>query len=1431
MEPSNNPFLTSSPLAKTGSALFAGGGLVGIFYAFSHNIAVVGILVVGILLVIGLLLGYRKLLVLMRKRKAEPMMRGILGNSAVSPHAINEPGRRAKLDDLRKSFENGLEKFRAAGKDVYTLPWYVIVGEPAAGKTEAIRRCNVGFPPGLQEYTQGAGGTLNMNWWFTNHAIILDTAGRMMFEEVQPGSSSEWKEFLRLLAQNRPNCPINGMLLVIPADSLIKDSADDIERKAAKIAQQLDTIQRTLGVRFPVFVIVTKCDLINGFREFFDNLTNPQLQHQMLGWSNPASLDAPFNPELLDQHLDTVRRRLVRRRYTLLLDPVHTEDPNLRRIDQVDSLYTFPDSFMKIAPRLRRYLEMIFVAGEWSPKPLFLRGIYFTSAMREGAALDKELADILGVPVESLPEGRVWERERAYFLRDLFVKKVFQEKGLVTRADKTRKLQRRRKLMVLGASFAAVFILLGLTWYQAAEFRRSIGGHAAFWASVAGNYRNWPLVEGGPAYSPTANNYGGSRSIDLPDTPTVGKLLADVPGKVSEPIRVPALFRPVAALDAGELDGLRRQAYGAVHRIAALSPAIEASRARFKAAKTDGAEPAWNERASDALVELVQLESEAALAKASEPMPEDRFALDPLLRYTLTDRGFEAYQSDRKSARTEPLDFLQQDGRTTWPPEGLIDTPISKGAVRDGVRKFDDYWKNRVNGETPRFAAIAALQTAVGQFREEESRIRQTLSQPVVTTAQYENFKSAWDNHRARLDGAAEAIARSISEVQKLPGGWPTEATVAALFEAEVGKVNAEAKAAYARLTDAAKPLTWLRLPSPPLRQIDSSVVQQLAELDAYLGTVPGLDGQPVRRYALYQALYADAAAAVANAASQLLPEAPDALVQALAPLAAAQPVAETIQRLASAPEEHGRGVAESCTASRHISERARLYRVVAALLPETDPTAEAIASAVGSAVGSSQNHKPLTAPTQIPLTKLAAGVTLRPEFHPGAARALLGGWEAPRPLLASESANPGPRVLNREALQTRFNAAQRGAGEYLRQYVQYWSAEVPGLLALQPPTNETWSTFFDAKPAWDPGAINDELETLFGMVKEALEAVASLGAATSSGAAEGLTNTESNLAKLHQPRFREDCGRMLLTWRQRPQAIEARQAILAEEPVGFLARYTVNDGSPLAAVGYWNALAERRLALLNSAWSATVEADFNQKIRPFCIFPLDVDRGGRTGLTPAEFDRAAAAIRAFAAAGQTTGRSNTIGGGTPLPDMVCRDELEKLRKPFRADWLAQVNKVIDVFSSQDNKATLYLLNRARRDQRLQRAVPPDEDWSDAVLKERGVEQRRERIKDPLASDLLIGTIPLRATQPWSLEFTRAPNGPIVESKQLPAHWPAAELLLATALRAEQVPNDPKKWEIEIPLGSGNQRRSLWLVLEFPGELPSRGEWPNVRKK
>lgn len=428
-----------------------------------------------------------------KKRKAIPMERDLMKNaSAASLVSGSDPKLMAQQDDLRKKFERGIDTFRANNNKLYDIPWYMIVGEPGSGKTEAIRHSNIGFPPGIQDMLQGSGGTINMNWWFTENAIILDTAGRMMFEQAGQGGGHDWKELLNLLKKHRNEYPINGVLLVIPADSLIRDTADEIGRKAEKIAQQFDVIQRTLDVRFPVFVVITKSDLINGFRDFFDNITDPRLQHQILGWSNTQPIDEPYRPDFIDQHVKMIKERLFRRRLALMQQIICGES-GVKEKRLADILYTFPQSITSIAPRLARYLELIFRAGSrWSGKPLFFRGIYFTSSMREGSALDGELAETLGVPVESLPNGRAWERDRAYFLRDLLLKKVFPEGGLVTSAIDAKKQHTRRKFILLATIAASLLLLFIYIFFARSSYQRNIGDLNDYLKQSAGLLENDP---------------------------------------------------------------------------------------------------------------------------------------------------------------------------------------------------------------------------------------------------------------------------------------------------------------------------------------------------------------------------------------------------------------------------------------------------------------------------------------------------------------------------------------------------------------------------------------------------------------------------------------------------------------------------------------------------------------------------------------------------------------------------------------------------------------------------------------------------------------------------------------------------------------------------------------------------------------------------
>ncbi|MBV9272282.1 MAG: hypothetical protein JO333_00160 [Verrucomicrobia bacterium] len=711
--------------------------IVGFAAFFGPHVAL--IVALGIFF-LALILGLYLLLVHWVRRRRAAEMRGEVMATAAN-RGVTDPALRGRLEDLRRNFARGIEKFETAGKDFYGLPWYVMVGEPGSGKTEAIRHSQVGFPPGLQDEFQGVGGTINMNWWFTNYAVILDTAGRLIFEDIEPGNISEWNAFLQLLKKHRPNCPVNGLLLTIPVESLIRDSPEKMEQKAGKIARQLEVIQRELDVRFPVFVLVTKCDLINGFREFFANFDDARAQRQMLGWSNPAPLDAPFRPELVEDHLQTVVKRLWRRRFALLLDPLPRETGG-RRADEVDRLYEFPHSLHALAPKLRHYLETIFVAGEWTSRPLFLRGIYFTSSMREGTALDEELAEAMGLPVDQLPTGRAWEREHSFFLRDLFLDKIFREDGLVTRASRVDQLLLRRKLLLFGSGAIglAALLLFGLLGYN--SLRQRVLAQSGFWARATEGWSNgiWhPIVTADPAGS-LLFHYEGDQpvgpglteqtqadfhddSLSLTDYHSALRELA------AESLAVPLVFR-VFAVGGSDPDRDRQRAQRILFEDSVVKPLLDATRRKMSESSPDSPEngkpdprPAERVRALEtkALAELIRIETGlVASGQRSgvtvENAPGQNFIL-PLVEYVADQRDAGRLVETMNWTYTE-----NQDGRGKWPPKwaGGGTTLRDNTAIRFGIERLLADARNRIQNRTKDLQLLADLATTVRDYQATE---------------------------------------------------------------------------------------------------------------------------------------------------------------------------------------------------------------------------------------------------------------------------------------------------------------------------------------------------------------------------------------------------------------------------------------------------------------------------------------------------------------------------------------------------------------------------------------------------------------------------------------------------------------------------------------------------------------------------------------
>ena len=159
---------------------------------------------------------------------------------------------------------------------LYELPWYIMIGPPGSGKTTALKNAGLRFP--LQDALgkdsiKGVGGTRNCDWWFTDQAVLIDTAGRFTTQDSdQSTDSAGWNSFLMLLKKHRPKQPVNGVLLTLSVQELLESESKQKET-ANKISRRIQEMIRALGMCPPVYVLITKIDLLAGFRETFGRLS------------------------------------------------------------------------------------------------------------------------------------------------------------------------------------------------------------------------------------------------------------------------------------------------------------------------------------------------------------------------------------------------------------------------------------------------------------------------------------------------------------------------------------------------------------------------------------------------------------------------------------------------------------------------------------------------------------------------------------------------------------------------------------------------------------------------------------------------------------------------------------------------------------------------------------------------------------------------------------------------------------------------------------------------------------------------------------------------------------------------------------------------------------------------------------------------------
>ncbi len=339
---------------------------------------------------------------------------------------------------LRKIFSRAMKlmKSNVSGRNYrYQIPWLLMLGEASSGKTSALGKSGLRLPLDRPGKVAGrAGEKDSCKWWFFEKGIVLDISGDLVLREDGETSDKKiWKLLLRLLQKHRPERPTDGIILTIPCTDLIGETSIDRSHldRAAKKADQLNkklwAAQRVLGIRFPVYILVTKCDQVEGFKSFCQELPD-SLGDNIFGWSNPYAIDTGYSEDWVNQAFGSINKDLFQAQFEMFTEGVKPEES--------ERFFSFPARFKKLSAPLQIYMDRIFRQSVYH-ESFFFRGIYFCGDSGIDAVKNTS--------------------KKIYFVKELFEKKIFSEFRLARPLKKTLLSKNR---LVLATQVVAVLLTI-----------------------------------------------------------------------------------------------------------------------------------------------------------------------------------------------------------------------------------------------------------------------------------------------------------------------------------------------------------------------------------------------------------------------------------------------------------------------------------------------------------------------------------------------------------------------------------------------------------------------------------------------------------------------------------------------------------------------------------------------------------------------------------------------------------------------------------------------------------------------------------------------------------------------------------------------------------------------------------------------------------
>lgn len=370
-----------------------------------------------------------------------------------------EERQQVELDKVMTGMRQSLNKHNY----LYALPWYLVLGLENAGKTSLINRSGQDFVFSnvLRASGKKSENPYSFDWWIGDDAVLIDPDGELLTQRNNdPDNDGElerrlWLHFVKWLESTRSRRPLNGVVIALDIAHLATTSVSERRAYATLLRARLRELMEILTTRMPVYITLTKLDLLYGFEPFFREYSKEQ-RDEVMGFT--FTLDSVND---LDKWLTEFEQE-----YRAFIERVNQCLPKAlqQAADEEDrtAIYSFARQIAGLLDVLKQFFKDALASDQFSTSAL-VRGVYFTSVYQQGVPSDAYVDASarrygLSQVINSAQEAA---SSTTYFTKNLFHRIIYPEAGLAS--DNFRAAQRKRRVLLLStvACLIASVMLIG----------------------------------------------------------------------------------------------------------------------------------------------------------------------------------------------------------------------------------------------------------------------------------------------------------------------------------------------------------------------------------------------------------------------------------------------------------------------------------------------------------------------------------------------------------------------------------------------------------------------------------------------------------------------------------------------------------------------------------------------------------------------------------------------------------------------------------------------------------------------------------------------------------------------------------------------------------------------------------------------------------